>query len=500
MKDRKSFFLRAWRWIEDGGWRYLIFALYLISTAIIASHHAPWRDEAQAWVIARDFNPWQIIRLMPYEGTPPLWHFILFPFATAGLPYGCMFVINYLLAALAVFLIIFRSPLPNSIKILLPFSFYFFFEYSIVARNYGLNVLLLLAAAALYRQRQQKPLAYCLVLAALSWSSVLALAPAALLIFFFLLEQRGLHQKSRSALIGLGIAATFLLSAVLMLRPYPGQYFDDLSFNGLYAGARALAFSLFPIMQEFKLAPAFAWITSLGWVLLFFGLLKGWRSRLLFFGSSLWMLFVFLFKNYGEVRHFGIILITLIASWWMDSQEGKKGRKEGSERKKGASLALAFAILVMVASALYNPYFQFRYRNYLFSGAKEMAEYLKSSGLEHEEIAVLYDTNAASFSLYFPDKKFYLMQTERLGSRMLLDDIWMAKRGHSFQERKEGLLRFYRSLPEVPDSVLILMDEQPANDTDLTPIAINSRKAIKNEYFILVRLKITPEDSPLIDK
>jgi hypothetical protein len=48
-----------------------------------------------------------------------------FPFATAGLPYGCMFVINYLLAALAVFLIIFRSPLPNSIKILLPFSFYF---------------------------------------------------------------------------------------------------------------------------------------------------------------------------------------------------------------------------------------------------------------------------------------------------------------------------------------------------------------------------------------
>jgi hypothetical protein len=129
-----------------------------------------------------------------------------------------------------------------------------------------------------------------------------------------------------------------------------------------------------------------------------------------------------------------------------------------------------------------------------------MAEYLKSSGLEHEEIAVLYDTNAASFSLYFPDKKFYLMQTERLGSRMLLDDIWMAKRGHSFQERKEGLLRFYRSLPEVPDSILVLMDEQPANDTDLTPIAINSHKAIKNEYFILVRLKITPEDPPLIDK
>jgi hypothetical protein len=107
-----------------------------------------------------------------------------------------------------------------------------------------LNVLLLLAAAALYRQRQQKPLAYCLVLAALSWSSVLALArpPCSSFSSFW---NNAVYTRKAEALNRLGIAATFLLSAVLMLRPYPGQYFDDLSFNGLYAGARALAFSLF---------------------------------------------------------------------------------------------------------------------------------------------------------------------------------------------------------------------------------------------------------------
>lgn len=498
MSDKKSTLIIIKEWLNNGGWRYLVFTLYLISTALIAGYHSPWRDEGQAWIIARDFNPWQIIRLMPYEGTPPLWHFLLFPFAAAGLPYGCMFIINYIVAALAVFLIIFRSPLPNAIKALLPFSFYFFFEYSVVARNYGLSALLLLATAALYRARQRKPLAYGLILAALSWSSVLTLAPAAMLILFFFLEQKKARLKDPHFLAGLGIAIIALLSAVLMLRPYPGQFFEGLVFNGFYVGARAFAFSLFPIMQEFTLAPIFAWIASLIWILLLFGFLKGWRSRLLFLGSSLWMLFVFLFKNYGEIRHFGIILITMFASWWIDHQE--KEERDDKQIKTKQLLAPSLIILILVTSAAYNLYFHYRYRDYLFSGSEEMAKYLKDSGLINEEISFLYDSDVASFSPYFPGKKFFLMQSERLGNRMFLDGEWLAKRGRSYQERKEGLLRFYRSQTEVPDSVLILMDSKSPGDNELSVLAKNSRLAIKNEYFILVRLRVAPEKEEVTEK
>lgn len=60
----------------------IIFLIYAIVTFVITIiFHEKWRDEAQAWLIARDLDFWGIIKQMTYEGHPPLWHFILAPFA-----------------------------------------------------------------------------------------------------------------------------------------------------------------------------------------------------------------------------------------------------------------------------------------------------------------------------------------------------------------------------------------------------------------------------------
>ena len=63
-----------------------LFIVYLALTFIGAARHEIWYDEAQAWNIAKYNDISGIIDFMKYEGHPPLWHFVLYPFAKAGLP------------------------------------------------------------------------------------------------------------------------------------------------------------------------------------------------------------------------------------------------------------------------------------------------------------------------------------------------------------------------------------------------------------------------------
>lgn len=60
-----------------------LFIVYLALTFIGAARHEIWYDEAQAWNIAKYNDISGIIDFMKYEGHPPLWHFVLYPFAKA---------------------------------------------------------------------------------------------------------------------------------------------------------------------------------------------------------------------------------------------------------------------------------------------------------------------------------------------------------------------------------------------------------------------------------
>ena len=61
--------------------RWAVFVIYLAAVFFLVSRHENWRDEAQAWLLARDLNVFQLISQMKYEGHPCLWHLILMPFA-----------------------------------------------------------------------------------------------------------------------------------------------------------------------------------------------------------------------------------------------------------------------------------------------------------------------------------------------------------------------------------------------------------------------------------
>jgi len=470
----------------------LIFVIYLAITLFGALKHQPWRDEAQGWLIARDLNPLEIIQQMPYEGTPPLWHFILYPFAASGAPYAAEFIINYLFAAAAIFLLLFFSPLPKSVKILLPLSYYFLFEYSVVARNYSLIILSLFTIASFYPQRFKRPLLYAAAIALLAWGGIQSFATAAILALFFTVEALQNKHEEKRYLAAIIVMLLALLSVILILLPYPDQIYSGLKFNGLNFFAKAVAVSLLPYFNNLFLPPVYFWIISALWLSLIPFLLKTKTARFIFLASFIWMEFIILFKHLGEFRHYGLFLIMFIFAWWLDAYY-RAGKREIEKKPKKiwSFSALVFLSVCLLGNFAYGAYYYYTNNNTNYSGAKEMANYLIKNNLANEEIVSFTSIAGSALLPYLPGKEFYQLELNQKGTYISWDDKYKYSVLLPYWEHKRNMWLFYNQENPKPKSVLIL-SIWPLGYYDPSLIYINesTKPSVTDEYFYLYRFPL----------
>lgn len=131
---------------------------FIVLALFIGSKHEPWADEAQAWLLARDTTiPELLQNYMGYEGSPALWHLILKAFISLGWQYQYYYIIPIIFSAIGVAILEYKTNLPLYIKIILPFTYYIFYQYSIVARSYCLIFPTLMYIAILYKKKLEKP-------------------------------------------------------------------------------------------------------------------------------------------------------------------------------------------------------------------------------------------------------------------------------------------------------------------------------------------------------
>lgn len=144
-----------------------VFIVYVASQIVLAVHHEPWRDESQAWLIARDASPWQVVSdISRQEGHPALWLLALMPFAKLGAPYWSMEALSVVIVAVAagMFMLI---DMPAIWKTVMLFTPMFFYWPSVVARSYCLITLAVALLAYLYPHRKRHPWLFALVIASL---------------------------------------------------------------------------------------------------------------------------------------------------------------------------------------------------------------------------------------------------------------------------------------------------------------------------------------------
>jgi hypothetical protein len=161
---------------------FTLLALWIVVAGFAASRHEMWRDEVRPLTLAREASsPLDLYRRAEYDGHPMLWFLLLY--AAYG-ALGTKLVLPglaLLLAAAAVALFLFAAPFPLPVRALFAFGALPLYEYAVMARNYGITMLLLFLAALFYRERAAHPWRLALVLALLANTNLHAAILACLL-------------------------------------------------------------------------------------------------------------------------------------------------------------------------------------------------------------------------------------------------------------------------------------------------------------------------------
>lgn len=379
---------------------FTAFAVYTGLLAYIIPHHEPWFDEAQAWLIARDSNLGNLFSRLAYEGQPGLWH-ILLMIPARTLPYTAINWISGAIAVLGVYVFLTRSPFPTPVKVLIPFTFFLFYQYAVIARNYVLIPLVLFGIAAMYRTRAGHPVAFAALLFVLANTSTHGFLIAG----------------SLAAIEGVGLLAR---SRKLGRRPERRALLPLLA---LGAGMAAVAFALRPPADRtFAVAglntPDFEEIVAL------FGMLKNSLAgnQLVFFpalAASLWffhrrkvlhlyavptgVLLIFFTFVHRAPWHEGILFLVWIFAFWLALEN--KPREPSRHDRYSAQVALAMLAVVCLIQIGWSFRSAADDVNSAYSGSRDMANYIKENNLDDSTIFGVH-WSAIALNPYF-DENIY---------------------------------------------------------------------------------------------
>lgn len=177
------------------GERWLRVALFLAWTATaawLAAGHVMWRDEVRAFTIAlAGDSVWDMLRGLHGEGHPALWYLLLRGshgvFGVREVLPGLAFAI----AAAAAALFALRAPFRPLVLALTLFGAFFLEEYAVLARNYGISMLLMFAFAALHGRWRGRGVGLGVLLALLANTNVPSVLIAGALGLFWGIELLG---------------------------------------------------------------------------------------------------------------------------------------------------------------------------------------------------------------------------------------------------------------------------------------------------------------------
>lgn len=199
---------------------WLIFILYILISGVTIARHELWGDEVHSWNISKGSTTYaELIANRRFEGHPPGWYTILWTISRFSHNIKWMQAVQWILACTVAFIIIFHSPFPFLTRHLIPFGYFFIFEYAVFSRNYAIGVLLICCICLVLRKEfRYRNLLYYLLLFLASNTHLLVLLLAASIHVWWLLSRLG---KPKTRLLGEALLgfAIFLPAARFIFPP-----------------------------------------------------------------------------------------------------------------------------------------------------------------------------------------------------------------------------------------------------------------------------------------
>jgi len=359
--------------------------LYAILVLYAARFHEPWFDEAQAWLLVRDLSLWDLLaHYLRYEGHPSLWYLLLWLPVHMGLPYRFFALIPVTVAVATVWLVLRYAPFPPFINWMIPFGYFFVFQYAVIARNYVLIPFLLSALAVLYRNRMNRPILFLLLITLL------------------------MHVSLHGAVMAAGFALAEFINAAwwpegggVRHRRFSRWFLLVVALNGLLLFVQlsfpaGLIYMIGPpeknLFQIVNYSITGVWGFSLVFLLLIFLWLIFRKAVLLFFFPFVGLLM--LFSRVYKIWHGGLLFLLLIFVLWVSYPAGEEESFAASKllRRFRVVFLAVFGCILSVHMIWGADAVRYDLEN-SFSGSKSCAAALKKAGLDQGDLYMIgYNT------------------------------------------------------------------------------------------------------------
>lgn len=313
-------------WYKDREKMYLVavMTIYTILACIIVFTHEPFRDEAQAWLIARDTNIFEMFSLSKYEGSPMLWHVLVNVLTTLRLPYISINIMHLILNLIAVYLLNKYAPFNKYVKLVITFSHMMLYQYLAIARSYILVSLLLFVIAIVYKERHKNTLLYSVLLLLLQNVCLYSIPIAITLFITYIVEKIKMKEIDKKSIIIFAMIAMLMLGTLMLLvKPaketsiysvkLPKNIQDFV--NGALKALESIGFVLLPIeeLRNTKIV--------LGLLLLLFTTISLWNDKkvmIIFLISTIVMGGITAFLNINICyRHVYLYIVIYIFACWI---------------------------------------------------------------------------------------------------------------------------------------------------------------------------------------
>jgi len=488
--------------------------------------HEMWRDEHQAWLVARDANSLsQLLDNMNYEGNPALWHFFLYWITRVTHDPIYMQAFHLLIATSFIFIFNRYAPLNNLHKILFSFGYFPLYEYAVISRSYALGILLVFGVCALYKNRTTKYVLIGVLLALLANVTIYAVVIACCIAGILVLDYFLYQQKNGKVIMQLAIGLViFILGVAFSLyqiwpdkdNSFPAPYATSLVDFPRWGEVLSKLFTTYlyiPQINEhfWNTAIYFKNTLSGGWVLLSVlifaaGILVFLRKPLmllLYLGMTIGLFSVFYYTALMHSRYCGYLLIALVVCYWLSEYYPEKKYDSTmasfGKRISGPFLTTILSFSVIGAIVAYSMEIQYR-----FSPSKEVGNYIKENKLDNLPVVGITDFTISPLATYL-DKKLFYPQMNDFGSFT----IWSKRRidqmnfqasvaalGAFIDKGNQKVLWIKDSAPQVSDGGTNQQDMEKAilrNDLQVDLLKKWGPGIVEDErYFIYLVQKVDP--------
>jgi hypothetical protein len=338
----------------------LILAAWAAIVLFQATRHVMWRDEVRALSIALTGDSFfAMLTTLHGEGHPAIWYMLL---RAAYSVFGSVVVLPGLAFAIAIAtvgMLIFRSPFPRILIIILLASRCFVYEYSVMARNYGVGALLMFVIAAAYRSRRDRGILLGALLFLLANTNLIAAIMVAPFLLFWLLDilaETGVRWTPKLANFVLNalIATAGVVICALTILPT----FNDAAARDWSQASPAIA-ALNAVVNPGYTTPGTLFSPGLPSVvgsLLLFGMTLGLLPKRSAFVAALVSLILFsLFSAIaaqGDARHAMVWLCFCVMLYWISWNDITEALAKLSPTRPGKSVFQAGCIALLLVLAL----------------------------------------------------------------------------------------------------------------------------------------------------